>query len=46
MSTVFPDAAPLPPDELLAQPAAASAAIATAASAGASLLPFKFLSSL
>jgi hypothetical protein len=46
MSTVLPDAAALPDDELLAQPAAASAATAAAATAGASLLPFKFLSSL
>ena len=43
MSTVFPDtdAAPVAGDGLLEQPAAAIAAIATAASAGFSLLPFK-----
>jgi hypothetical protein len=43
MSTVFPDvnAAPAGDEELLEQPAAAIAAIATAASAGVSLLPFK-----
>ena len=47
MSTVFPDvdAVPAEPpagdEELLEQPTAASAAIATAASAGVSLLPFK-----
>ena len=43
MSTVFPDtdAAPVACDVLLEQPAAAIAAIATAASAGVSLLPFK-----
>ena len=43
MSTVLPDALPdaLPDDELLEQPAAASAATATAASAGASPLLFK-----
>jgi hypothetical protein len=43
MSTVFPDtdAAPVASDVLLEQPTAAIAAIATAASAGVSLLPFK-----
>jgi hypothetical protein len=43
MSTVFPDtdAAPVAGAGLLEQPAAAIAAIATAASAGVSLLPFK-----
>lgn len=47
MSTVFPDvdAVPAEPpagdEELLAQPTAAIAAIATAASAGVSLLLFK-----
>jgi hypothetical protein len=43
MSTVFPDtdAAPVAGDGLLVQPTAAIAAIATAASAGVSLLPFK-----
>lgn len=43
MSTVFPDtdAAPVAGDGLLEQPTAAIAAIATAASAGVSLLPFK-----
>src|SRR5277367_3584386 len=46
MSTVFPDAARAPAgdEELLEQPTvatAATAAIATAASAGVSLLPFK-----
>jgi hypothetical protein len=43
MSTVFPDtdAAPVASDVLLEQPTAALAAIATAASAGVSLLPFK-----
>jgi hypothetical protein len=43
MSTVFPDAGapPAVDEELLAQPTAAIAAIATAASAGLSLLPFK-----
>jgi len=47
MSTVFPDADPLPvappadDEELLEQPAAAIAAIANAATAGVSLLPFK-----
>jgi hypothetical protein len=43
MSTVFPDvnAAPAGDEELLEQPAAAIAAIATAAIAGVSLLPFK-----
>jgi hypothetical protein len=42
MSTVFPDADRVPVDEeLLAQPTAAIAAIATAASAGVSLLLFK-----
>jgi hypothetical protein len=41
MSTVLPGALPLPDDELLEQPAAASAATATAASAGASPLLFK-----
>jgi hypothetical protein len=43
MSTVFPDAALLPDVELLEQPAAASAAIAAAATTGAILLPFKIL---
>jgi hypothetical protein len=41
MSTVLPDVLALPDDELLEQPAAASAATATAASAGASPLLFK-----
>ena len=43
MSTVFPDvdASPVAGVGLLEQPAAALAAIATAASAGVSLLPFK-----
>ena len=47
MSTVFPDtaAAAVEPfagdEELLEQPTAATAAIATKASAGVSLLPFK-----
>jgi hypothetical protein len=47
MSTVFPDADAVPveppagDEELLEQPTAAIAAIATAASAGVSLLPFK-----
>jgi hypothetical protein len=43
MSTVFPDtdAAPVAGDVLLEHPTAAVAAIATAASAGVSLLPFK-----
>jgi hypothetical protein len=43
MSTVFPDvdAEPAGDEELLEQPTAATAAIATAASAGISLLPFK-----
>ena len=47
MSTVFPDADAVPveppagDDEPLEQPTAAIAAIATAASAGVSLLPFK-----
>ena len=43
MSTVFPDAdrAAVVDEELLEQPTAAIAAIATAASAGVSLLPFK-----
>jgi hypothetical protein len=47
MSMVFPCAVPLlADDELLEQPAAVSAAIVAAASTGASLLPFKFLSFL
>ena len=47
MSTVFPDAAPLPAEPLaddeepLDEQPAASVAIATAAIAGASFLPFK-----
>jgi hypothetical protein len=43
MSTVFPDtdADPVAGAGLLEQPTAAIAAIATAASAGVSLLPFK-----
>ena len=41
MSTALPDVLPLSDDELVEQPAAASAATATAASAGASLLLFK-----
>lgn len=52
MSTVLPEAAALPAapalpllDELLEQPAAARAAIATAASAGPNFLTFKLVSS-
>jgi hypothetical protein len=45
MSMVVPGVAPALVEELLEQPAAASAAIASAATAGASLLPFKILSS-
>ena len=48
MSTVLPDpvvAEVLPVDELLEQPAAASAAIATAARAGVNFPCFKFVSS-
>jgi hypothetical protein len=43
MSTVFPDTdeAGVAGDGLLEQPTVATAAIATAASAGVSLLPFK-----
>ena len=52
MSTVLPEAAELPaapvlplPDELLEQPAAARAAIATAANAGPNFRAFKLVSS-
>jgi hypothetical protein len=52
MSTVLPEGAALPAapvlpllDELLEQPAAARAAIATAASAGPNFLAFKLVSS-